>query len=753
MRSSSPAITPSKWSESGPLPPRRHLPCQGPGRGASCGVSRSGPQRLCLDGRFLARGDERIFLKAVTFGPFPAGEELAPAEEFPRLAECGFNAVRVYQAPDEALLDAAGAHGLAVLAGVPWEWGRDFLEEPRLLSEGKLRLLEFLRTHQSHPALGALLVANEIPSDLVRWMGPVAVRESLEELIDTCRRASGDLLIAYANYPSTEYLEPRNADFTAFNVFLEHRDKLRRYLPRLQNIAGDRPVVLTEFGLDTIRHDEGEQAEVLSWYLEECLAAGVAGATVYAWSDRWASGGQRMDDWAFGLTRPDRSGKPAHERLGTRLPRIHSHRDALPLESPPRISVVVCTHNGAARLPDCLAACLDLDYPDCEIIVVDDGSTDETAAVVAAYPEVQYVHQEHTGLSVARNCGANLATGEWIAFTDDDCEPDRDWLFWIARACGESKVGAIGGPNIPPEPEGIQEAVIAAAPGAPSHVLLDDLRAEHLPGCNLCVRRRAFEEIGGFQPQFETAGDDVDFCWRLLDGGWDLAFVPAAFVWHRRRTSFLRYLKQQAGYGRAEALLWRAHPDRFTRHGIAWQGSVYGGGTVTADAHAVIYFGTLGLAGYQGLEDHAMPRRELAEDFHGPATRVLLSLAETIQPWARALARWRHGGPAPAMTTGPAAPKVYRDDLRDEAEMHFLASAEVGREELLASLWEDGWQPSADTAAWDLERQSERILTTNEKLGPHYRLVKVRVRFPLGRRREILAEIDRAALEAGLRRV
>ena len=713
-------------------------------------VSQPGQNRLRVDGRFLACGEKRVFLKGATFGPFPLGRELSPTTEFPRLAECGFNAVRVYTGADQELLDCAGEHGLTVLAGLPWEWGRDFLHDPKLRTEGELRLLEFVHRHGDHPALGALLVANEIPSDLARWMGPVDVRDSIEELIDACRAESDGLLVAYANYPSTEYLEPRNADFTAFNVYLEDRGALRRYLPRLQNLAGDRPVLITEFGLDTVRHSEDEQATLLSAHIEECLQAGVAGTTLFAWSDRWLSGGRDVDDWAFGLTRADGSEKPVLAELRRTLPRVQTHRDGVTLEDAPRISVVVCTYNGAAILSDCLSACLALDYPAFEVILVDDGSTDDTADVVSRFPTVKYVHQAHAGLSVARNCGANLATGEMIAFTDDDCEPDRDWLFWIARAFPDPKVGAVGGPNIPPGPEGVQEAVVAAAPGAPSHVLLEDLRAEHLPGCNLVIRREAFESVDGFQAQFKTAGDDVDICWRLLDKDWELAFVPSAFVWHRRRPSFLRYLKQQSGYGRAEALLYKVHPGRFNKSGIAWEGSVYAGGPVTADLHSVIYFGTMGLAGYQGLQHHAMPRRTLHEDHDGFSSRALLTLSRIAQPCARALSRWFHGGPAPSLRRAKPDPKIYQDDLREAVECSFLGDFGKGRRQLLAILRADRWQPCDETAPWDLENSPYRLLTTDEEHGPDFTLVKVRLLHPPGLRREGLQAIQRAALEAGL---
>jgi len=714
-------------------------------------VSPSAPSRLRVDGRFLSLGDERVFLKGVTFGPFPEGRALDPRDEFPRLAECGFNAVRVYTGADEHLLDCAEKNGLAVLAGLPWEWTRDFLSEPRLRAEGEMRLVEFLRMHGGHGALGALLVANEIPSDLVRWMGPLEVRKALEDLIDLCRAECGEeLLFAYANYPSTEYLEPRNADFTAFNVYLEQREAMQRYLPRLQNIAGDRPVLITEFGLDTVRHSEAEQAELVSAHLDECLSAGLAGTTLFAWSDRWASRGREMTDWAFGLTRNDRSEKPVLPMLRDRLPALGRPRDALALRGVPRISVVVCTFNGAEILGDCLRACLALDYPDFEVLVVDDGSIDGTDEVVARYPGIRYLRQEHGGLSVARNLGAREASGELVAYTDDDCEPDRDWLFWIACAFEDPDTAAAGGPNLPPQPGGIQEAVVAVAPGAPSHVLLGDLTAEHLPGCNLVLRRSALNAIGGFRSQYFAAGDDVDLCWRLLDAGWNLAFVPAAFVWHRRRTTILRYLRQQSGYGRAEALLYEAHPERFDKGGIDWRGSVYGGGTLSVDAHAVIYFGAMGLAGYQGLEHHGIPRRLADRNFDTRAVQLLVKICELAQPLVRAFSRWRHGGPKPRLRPGQPAHRTYADDMRDEVECGFLGAAGTGRLQLLAVLRAGGWEPCGDRESWDLDCSPYRVLTTNEDHGPDCTLVKVRLLHPPGLRREGLRIVAKAALEAGL---
>ncbi len=135
----------------------------------------------------------------------------------------------------------------------------------------------------------------------------------------------------------------------------------------------------------------------------------------------------------------------------------------------------------------------------------------------------------------------------------------------------------VGGPNIPPTTSATLSQAIASGPGGPIHVLVSDRIAEHIPGCNMAFWKDALEAVGGFDPQFRVAGDDVDLCWRLQERGWTLGFSAAAMVWHRRRGTVSSYLRQQQGYGRAEALLERKWPERYNRGGhLAWAGRVYG---------------------------------------------------------------------------------------------------------------------------------------------------------------------------------
>ncbi len=134
------------------------------------------------------------------------------------------------------------------------------------------------------------------------------------------------------------------------------------------------------------------------------------------------------------------------------------------------------------------------------------------------------------------------------------------------------------------------------------HVLVSDEEAEHIPGCNMAFRRDALQAVGGFDPQFRIAGDDVDLCWRLQERGWTLGFSPAAVVWHHRRNSVRAYLRQQRNYGRAEALLERKWPDKYNALGhVRWHGRVYGNGFLRSLRTARVYHGSWGSAPFQSL--------------------------------------------------------------------------------------------------------------------------------------------------------
>jgi GT2 family glycosyltransferase len=588
--------------------------------------------RLAVDGRFFSRGDQTIHLRGVAYGPFAPNSDGQPLPDwetveadFARMKAIGVNAVRVYHPPATKFLDLiAQQSDLGVLIDIPWSKHLCFLESAGACREAREAVRQAVQGCRHSPAVLAYSIGNEIPPDVVRWHGARRIERFLRELADTARQADPGRLITYANFPPTEYLDLSFFDFATFNVYLHDLGTFRRYLLRLMNLIGDKPLVLGEIGMDTIRHGEYAQAEFLAGHVREACAAGLAGSFVFSWTDEWFTGGHKIADWAFGLTRADRTPKSAYHALGQAF--AAKPVDLLPAR--PRVSIIVCSYNGGSTLSQCLESLAAVNYPDYEVILVDDGSTDDTRSIAARYPYVRAIHQENQGLGAARNVGLKASTGQIVAYTDSDCMAHPDWLTHLVAQFDRCDAAAVGGPNLAP-PAGRIAACVAASPGQPMHVLESDQVAEHIPGCNMAFRREALEAINGFDTQFRKAGDDVDICWRLQTAGYWISFAPAAMVWHHRRQTPRAYLRQQAGYGEAEALLRFKHPDRFNGRGQGkWSGMLYGASLqgLVLD-QAIIYRGTFGTSPFQciyqpGPSHWAMIPSTL--EWHMSAAAVLL---------------------------------------------------------------------------------------------------------------------------------
>jgi glycosyltransferase involved in cell wall biosynthesis len=514
------------------------------------------------------------------------------------MAANGFNAVRTYMPPPLWVLDAAARHGLRMMVGLWWPGHLTFLDERPRAREIVAAVRADAQRCAQHPALLCFSIGNEIPAPIVRWHGAKAVARYLHDLYETVKAEDPGALVTYVNYPTTEYLELPFLDVVCFNVYLESREDLSAYLARLQNIAGDRPLVMGELGLDSLRNGEAAQADSLAWQIRTTFDAGAAGAFIYAWTDEWYAGGQDMDDWAFGLTRRDRTPKPALAAVREAL----SGAPTAPDDSWPMISVVLCSYNGARTIRETLEGLRRLEYPKYEVIVVNDGSTDATPSIASEY-DVRLISEPNRGLGHARNVGMRAARGEIVAYIDDDAWPDPQWLTYLAAAFRVTTHAGIGGPNIPPPDDDEVATCVASAPGGPIHVLVSDVQAEHIPGCNMAFRKSALEAIGGFDQQFRKAGDDVDVCWRLCEQGMTLGFSPAAMVWHRRRNSVRAYFRQQRGYGEAESMLERKWPQKYNALGhVAWAGRLYGRGIFAGlTRRRRIYHGTWGAAPFQSL--------------------------------------------------------------------------------------------------------------------------------------------------------
>lgn len=568
-------------------------------------IGSASPTRPRAEGKFLFVGEEKLYVRGVTYGTFAPraptddGYEPAVAErDFTSMRAHGINAIRLYSVPPRWLLDLAAAHGLWVLAGIPWEQHVTFLDQQRIRKQIEERVRVGARACAGHPALLGIAVGNEIPAQIVRWHGAKPVEQFIDRLCHIAREEDPDALITYVNYPSTEYLRLRAVDFTAFNVYLEDAARFDSYLARLQNLAADQPLVIAEVGLDSRRNGLAQQASLVASQVRASFDRGASGTFVFTWTDDWVRTGVEVRDWDFGLTTRDRSPKPALASVA----RAYADAPFAAATDWPEISVVLCSYNGERVIGDCLDGLAALDYPSYEVIVIDDGSTDRTAEIAAKYP-FRLVRTVNRGLSAARNEGLAQARGEIVAYIDDDAVPDRHWLRYLGAAFASSEHVGIGGPNVAPATDTRMESLLARAPGTPIHVLRTGEEAEHIPGCNSAYRTEALRELGGWDTTFRVAGDDVDLCWRIHERGGTLGFAAGAMVWHRRRGTLRSYLRQQRGYGRAEALLERKWPSRFNRLGhVSWPGQLYGPSLPPGPwTRSRRYHGQWGAADYQSL--------------------------------------------------------------------------------------------------------------------------------------------------------
>jgi glycosyltransferase involved in cell wall biosynthesis len=751
--------------------------------------------RICARAKFFFDGERKFYLNGVTYGPFRPTEDpevyfkskADTRRDFEMIRGAGLNTVRVYHQPPLWFFDLAAEQSLRVLTTIPWPLRGLFLDDANTRREVRRRVHESARLSRNHPALFGFFIDNEMQPDLVRWYGPRRVENFFDSLVQIIKSEDPSALTSYANFPPTEYLLPKSVDFYSYNVYLHNRKDLSGYLARLQNLAEEKPLVLGEFGMDTQRHGEEEQAGMIETQLEEVYRGGLAGSIIFSWTDEWFTGGMEIEDWSFGVVTRDRRPKKSYQSLQAKLVReggsVAGH---YPLEPWPKAAVVVCSYNGAKTLRGCLEALGKLNYPNYEVILVDDGSTDHTQEIMKDFPDVRNIRQVNKGLSVARNVGAQASDAAIIAYTDSDCMPDEDWLYHLVHTLMRGDYAAVGGPNISPPAANWVQAAVAAAPGSPSHVLLTDTEAEHVPGCNMAFHRWALDMIDGFDAEFRKAGDDVDVFWRLIALGQKIGFSPSAVVWHHRRFTVKAYFGQQKGYGEAESLLRYKHLNYFDAAGSArWKGAIYGQPTLDSlFMRPVIYHGVFGMGFFQCVYRRPMSEwaslvsslewniatlfilflsveieflrivpllmfggsvlaalsymlRTRMEAKHDtiPA-RLLLFYLAYAQPIKRGWARyftWLQEKRTPAAV-------IYSKEEKPHGETSFFGSGQLdfwsengkGRTELLAEsvefLEEEGWKYALDTGwtSWDVQVFANRFW--------HIRLHTLSEFYPQGRR-------------------
>jgi GT2 family glycosyltransferase len=223
----------------------------------------------------------------------------------------------------------------------------------------------------------------------------------------------------------------------------------------------------------------------------------------------------------------------------------------------PFFSVIIPTHARPRQLMDCLEALARLNYP-CErfeVIVVDDGSASSPDEIVARFRpalNVNLIVQAQAGPATARNTGVAHAQGRFLAFIDDDCWPDADWLQALTAHLRVQPERMIGGRTLNALPRNLYSTA--------SQLLIDYLyayynaepqQAQFVASNNLALSTELFLKLGGFDASFPfAAGEDRELCARWLSQGFQMTYAPEAMIYHAHPLTFQSFWRQHFNYGR-----------------------------------------------------------------------------------------------------------------------------------------------------------------------------------------------------------
>jgi GT2 family glycosyltransferase len=232
-------------------------------------------------------------------------------------------------------------------------------------------------------------------------------------------------------------------------------------------------------------------------------------------------------------------------------------------------SIVIPTYNRPERLKTCLDSLIHLNYPgDCfEVIIVDDGSDNSLHSLVSAYSnelDLTLIQQPNTGPAKARNTGANVAKGQYLAFTDDDCTPDQNWLSALENAFSKTPNALLGGKTM--------NALLNNPYSTASQLLIDYLydyyntnssQATFFASNNFAVSRELFHQIGQFDGTFPlAAGEDREFCDRWLHQDNKMIYSPEVTIYHAHQLTLKTFCFQHFNYGRGAFYFHQARTQR-----------------------------------------------------------------------------------------------------------------------------------------------------------------------------------------------
>ncbi len=528
-----------------------------------------------IHGKFLSRDGEKFLVKAMRLpgvgSALDLTEKLALRRRLDELAAANVTALILSDGQAETVLGVAGQAGLYAMVEITIDSRK--LNSPDEVRKALARVAQTVSVLRGYPALIGFLI--DCSGD-GRKIPPAAIevlRRGLTALTRTIHESCDGPLIAFkgrANAPtiatdgqgpsilSQELALAIGEDFTYVELSRIAPADFGPTVIALHRIAAARPLVI-EFG-----EEFPGQEEVVAHAFGLGAAGVVAPATQPAASSGWQ--GLRMLSAGELLPFAQVGGSPV----------------LLP-EVTPMVSVVVVARDNESAIAACLDSIGNMRYPNCEVIVADDGSRDRTAAIaatVAIGKPVRVVRGSRAGFGAACNEAVRIARGDFIAFTRADCVVvDADWLPFAVRVIAEGNLEGCCGPiylshaaHATQAADGIVAHAIESSassisarpfPANPLSIGTANNPAMLLTDRNMIVRKSSLAAVGGFDPGFTDDGGDADLSARMLDTGMALGWCPAGMVWRGPSAGVGEFYRQRLGRGRAAAMLAGKHPRRF----------------------------------------------------------------------------------------------------------------------------------------------------------------------------------------------
>lgn len=534
----------------------------------------SSPGRLNIHGKVFRRDDSEApcFLKSVAFGPFPPGSLLSEEieGEIERIAsDFGANAIRFYDPPPLSWLELCADFGLSAFITMDWNHQTDFLSHSIVRRETEMRVRDLVRRYKEYPAVAGYFISNDIPPSLIRYIGRDRVLRFLERLIDIGRQLDPEALFSYPNHSPRGGLTPANQDFFSTNLEPGEFEQLNETLNERRNDLSEIPVFISRFRVDSNAAGETGQATALVDHIDHACETGIAGTTLFTWSDLTTY--ENSEGESYGLIDRNRRRKEAFQAICHRWQGFRRPFQGIEVsKSTPRFSVVVVfTPTRSGSIGSVVESLEQIDYPDFEIIILNNGNDDTVREFVQPLSHVRHIGIPDGGLAKARNIGGRTATGEIIVYTTSDCTFEPDWLNWLADSFTASEPpDCVAGPGIALPAKTLEEACITAALPATRPLPSGVFTASGLnPGSNFAVRKPAFDAMDGFDENLKGIDGEFDFAWRLADSGYEIRFQPNAFLLYSPFRSYLEYFRYQHDFALSQATLKKRYPARFAYSG------------------------------------------------------------------------------------------------------------------------------------------------------------------------------------------